>query len=162
MKIFYLTALAAFAAMACSLVSATEYEPDDDYLDLHFKPNQWAPASTAAIPRIVICEGVFRYWPSTEPRPVCEEATKSPNSSVYKPARFIQLEDWLEIHGYKPSNFIDITDDYTLRVSILKTDDRVFEGEEYEDFYGHKPGYIFSGVGGVETGAIVPKQEKSQ
>lgn len=161
MKIIPITALATFATLACNLALAIDYEPDDDYLDVHFKPNQWAAAKTAAVPHIVICDGVFRYWPALEPRPVCEEATKSPGSPIYKPARFIQLEDWLEIHGYKPANFIDIDDDYTLKISILKADDRTFEGDEYHDFYGHKPGYMFSGVGGIETGAIVPNQDLS-
>lgn len=146
-------AMAAATAFFSSTAAAA-YEPDDDYLDLDFKANQWAASKTAATPYIVICEGVFRYRPSLEPRPVCEEATKQAGHPNYKPARFLQLVDWLEINGYKPASFVDIDDDYTLKISIMKDDDRTFEGEEYESFFGHKPGYFFSGVGGIETGSI--------
>lgn len=48
----------------------------------------------------------------------------------------MHLSDWLEINGYKPASFIDIDDDYTLKISILKDDDRTFEGAEYEDYFG--------------------------
>lgn len=156
-KLLPLAMLALSAALICNVATADDYEPDDDYIDVHFQFNQWAAAKTAATPHILICEGVFRYWPALEPRPVCEEKTKATGQPNYKPARFVQLSDWLEINGYKPASFVDIDDDYTLKISISKDEDRTFEGDEYEDYFGHKPGYSFTGVGGIENGSIEPR-----
>ncbi len=144
----------AVSVVLVSSVAVADYEPDDDYLDVHFEANRWAAVKTAATPHILICAGVFRYWPAMEPRPVCEEKTKPPGAPNYEPARFYQLVDWLEQNGYKPASFIDIEDDYTLKISINKTENRSFQGEEYEDYFGHEPGYTFSGIGGIENATL--------
>jgi len=147
------------AALSISSVSAFDYELDDpDYENLLFKHTQWAAYTTPGTPKILICEGVFRYRPSIEPRPVCEETTKPYGAPNYKPARFYQLSDWLEIKGYSLENFVDIDDDdHTLLVSFLKSGGPNVPPDEYEEYYGHKPGYVFSGVGGVETGTVMPR-----
>jgi len=154
--LFPLAIMALSAGLNVTMATAADYEPDENYIDIHFPFNQWAAVKTPVTPHIVICEGVIRYWPALEPRAVCEEKEKVPGTSIRKPARFIQLADWLEKNGYKPVSFVDIDDDHTLKLSIDKHDTRTFEGEEYEDWYGHKPGYSFTGVGVVDTGSIQP------
>lgn len=63
-KLFSLAMLALSAALISNVTTAENNEPDDGYIDVHFQFNQWAAAKTAATPHILICDGVFRYWPA--------------------------------------------------------------------------------------------------
>ncbi|MGV0057008.1 hypothetical protein [Stutzerimonas sp. 381-2] len=145
------------ALSGCSRATLPDaYAADDDYLDIRIGHRQWAAAPTPVLANIIVCEGQIRFHNTLQPEPVCEASSKGAGQVNYAPARFVQLTDWLEQNGYGPASFIHIDDDHSLWVSVLKGETRGLEGAEYEDFYGHKPGYEFSGTGPLTSGAIRP------
>ena len=154
-RLLFAAAIVALAITGCAKHEVPEaYAYDPDYLDIKIGYQQWAPAQTPALPNIVVCEGQIRYAPSLEPQPVCEKTTKAAQQANHEPARFVQLTDWLAERGYNPADFIHFDDEQNLWVSVLRSAPKVLSGAEYEDYFGHKPGYEFSGTGMVTTGAI--------
>lgn len=139
-----------------SLEKPAAYAADDDYLDIRISHLQWAAVPTPVLANIVVCDGQIRYHTAQQPTPVCEASIREAGQANYSPARFVQLTDWLQQNGYGPASFIHIDDDHSLWVSVLKGQAQNLEGAEYEDYFGHKPGYEFSGTGPLTSGAIRP------